>query len=81
MYLETGGTMLSSNNLTQYETQNLQEQLFHKLKTFGLSPDDWHIEKIDSKYLLTHLENSDFQFVGYSTPDRKDWQSLHLYSL
>lgn len=73
--------MLFSKNLMQTELTTSQEQLFYKLESFGLSPDDWHIEKVDSKFLLTHLENSDFQFVGYSTPDFKDWQSIHLFSL
>ena len=73
--------MLFSKNLKQNKLQNSHHQLFHKLKNFGLSPDDWHMEKVDSKYLLTHLDNTDFQFIGYSTPDRKDWQSLHLFSL
>lgn len=71
-----------SKKLSQEKsTLDSQEQLFHKLKSFGLSPDDWHMERFDSKYLLTHLENNDFQFIGYSTPDSKDWQSLHLFSL
>lgn len=73
--------MLLIKKINQTEVQNTQQQLFYKLKNFGLSPDDWHMEKVDSKYLLTHLENTDFQFIGYSTPDLKDWQSLHLYSL
>ena len=73
--------LFTRKNLTQDVTNNSQNQLFSKLKSFGLSPDDWHVEKVDSKYLLTHMENSDFQFIGYSTPDRKDWQSLHLFSL
>ncbi len=73
--------LFTRKKLTQDETNNSQNQLFSKLESFGLSPDDWHMEKVDSKYLLTHMENSDFQFIGYSTPDRKDWQSLHLFSL
>lgn len=76
-----GGFMLLINIFKPENTTNDQALLFDKIKNFGLSPDDWHMERIDSKYLLTHLENNDFQFIGYSTPDSKDWQSLHLYSL
>ena len=55
--------------------------LINKLKTFGLSPEDWVVEKLDSKYIITHQENQDFKFVGYSTDDCNDWRSIHLYSL
>lgn len=73
--------MLLTKIFRNEDSTQTQDLLFNKIKNFGLSPDDWHMELVDSKYLLTHLENSDFQFIGYSTPDRKDWQSLHLFSL
>ena len=57
------------------------ESLNQKLKSFGLSPEDWVIEKLDSKYLIIHQENQDFKFVGYSTDDCNDWRSIHLFSL
>ena len=73
--------MLFTKTFRNDESIKTQDLLFSKIQNFGLSPDDWHMEKVDSKYLLTHLENNDFQFIGYSTPDRRDWLSLHLFSL
>jgi hypothetical protein len=85
--LKKGGSMLYSKKIGSTELSSILpatktiQNLNDKLKSFGLAPKDWIVEKIDSKYVITNQENQDFKFVGYSTEDLADWRSLHLLSL
>lgn len=58
------------------------EQLQYALNQFGLNPTDWRLEFHDHKYvLITHRQETDFQFIGKITSARNNWEYIKLFNL
>lgn len=56
-----------------------------ELKSFGLNPSEWNIEKIHAaEYMIKHKTDKDFSFWGklqFTKTKRPTWKILQLASI
>mgnify|MGYP003337751171 CR=1 FL=1 len=66
------------------KTEMLNLMLQTELKSFGLNPTDWSLQKLDGfEYLIHHKEEQGFTFFGKlkREKERLRWKFLQLVSI
>jgi len=53
-----------------------------KLANFGLNPLEWHFFEVQPHcYLICHLTDSDYSYIGLANPKKSNWLKLELFSI